>query len=156
MVWQACWCWLLIRSVGWGSNGAGTLLYLVPSPSTPTYTVKTQDSKHYDSHHWPHSPLTKQIDFCFFYCVSGLWVFCQALFLTKVFSNKVWSCHELDPWNIIHIPGFITHNFLFHDYGSFSNISGMNLDGSYYKQFSNLYRNLSCGYPLHFTVNLLW
>ena len=37
------------------------------------HTVKTQDSKHHDSHHWPHSPLTKQIDFCLFYCVSGLW-----------------------------------------------------------------------------------
>ena len=36
------------KSVGCGSI---TLLYLVPSPSTPTYTVKKQDLKHYDSHH---------------------------------------------------------------------------------------------------------
>jgi hypothetical protein len=70
-------------------------------------------SKHYDSHHWPDSPLTKQITHCFFYCVSGLWPFCEAvLFLTNVFVTKVWNCHELDPWNIIHIPGFITPNFL--------------------------------------------
>jgi hypothetical protein len=34
------------RSVGWTSNEALSLLYLVPWPSTPTYTVKTQDSKH--------------------------------------------------------------------------------------------------------------
>jgi len=39
------------RSVGWGINKAVTLLYLVPWLSSPTYRVKTQDSKHYDSHH---------------------------------------------------------------------------------------------------------
>ena len=38
------------RSVNWGSNEAVTLLCLVPSPSTPTYRVKTQDSKHIDYH----------------------------------------------------------------------------------------------------------
>ena len=31
----------LARSVGWGSNKALTLLYLVTWPSTPTYRVKT-------------------------------------------------------------------------------------------------------------------
>jgi hypothetical protein len=36
------------RSVGWGSNEAVTLLYLVNWPSTPTYRMKTKDSKHYD------------------------------------------------------------------------------------------------------------
>jgi len=39
------------RSVSWGSDEAVTLLYLVSCPSTPTYTVKTQDLKHYVSHH---------------------------------------------------------------------------------------------------------
>ena len=38
------------RSVGWWNNEAVTLLYLVKWPSTPTYRVKTQDSKRYDSH----------------------------------------------------------------------------------------------------------
>ena len=41
----------------WWINKAVTLLYLVPWPSSLTYRVKTQDSKHYDSHHWPESPL---------------------------------------------------------------------------------------------------
>jgi hypothetical protein len=38
-------------SFGRGSNEAVTLLYLVTWPNTPTYGVKTQDFKHYDSHH---------------------------------------------------------------------------------------------------------
>ena len=39
------------RSVSRGSNEAVTLLCLVSSPSTPTYRVKSQHSKHYVSHH---------------------------------------------------------------------------------------------------------
>jgi len=39
------------RSVSWGSNEAVTLLYLVSSPKSPSYGVKTQDLKHYVSHH---------------------------------------------------------------------------------------------------------
>jgi hypothetical protein len=34
------------RSVCWGSSEAVTLLYLVPWPSSPTFTVKTQYLKH--------------------------------------------------------------------------------------------------------------
>jgi len=37
-------------SVGWGSNKAVILLYLVTWPSTLRCRVKKQDSKHYDSH----------------------------------------------------------------------------------------------------------
>jgi len=37
-------------SVGRGSNEAVTLLYLIPWPITPTYGLKTQDSKHYYDH----------------------------------------------------------------------------------------------------------
>jgi len=44
---------------------------------------------------------------------------------------------------------------LCHDYVSFSNISGMNRNGSEYRQFSNLYSNYSRGYTLHFNVNVL-
>ena len=47
------------RSVSWGSNEAVTLLYLVPWPSTQTCRVKTQYSKHYDSHHRPDAPFTQ-------------------------------------------------------------------------------------------------
>jgi len=36
------------RSVSCGCNEAVTLLYLVSSPSTPTYRAKTQDSKRID------------------------------------------------------------------------------------------------------------
>ena len=39
------------RSVSRGSNEAVTLLCLVSSASSPTYRVKTQDLKHYISHH---------------------------------------------------------------------------------------------------------
>jgi hypothetical protein len=39
------------RSVGWGSSKGVKFLYLVPWPSSPTYRVKTQDSKIYDSQH---------------------------------------------------------------------------------------------------------
>jgi len=47
---------------------------------------------------------------------------------------KIWSCHELDQLHIIHIQGFITPNFvpISYDYGSFNNISGMDLDVSGY------------------------
>jgi len=41
------------RSMDCGQSEAVTLLYLVPWLSTPTYRVKTQDSKHYESQHWP-------------------------------------------------------------------------------------------------------
>jgi len=37
------------RSVGWGSNKAVILLYLVTWPGALTYGVKTQDLRHYDS-----------------------------------------------------------------------------------------------------------
>jgi len=40
----------LERLVGWGSNKAVTLLYLVTWSGTLTYGVKTQDLRHYDSH----------------------------------------------------------------------------------------------------------
>jgi len=58
-----------------GSNEEVTFLYLGSSPSSPTYRVKTQDSK--------------QID-----------------------TTNIGSYPELNPWNIIHILGFITPKFL--------------------------------------------
>jgi hypothetical protein len=55
------------------------------------------------------SLVTQQIALCFLYCFSGL---CQAvLLLTYVVATRIWSYPELDPWNIIHILGFITRNF---------------------------------------------
>jgi len=46
------------RSVDCGQIEAVALLYLVPWPRTLTYIVKTQDSKHYNSHHCPEFPFT--------------------------------------------------------------------------------------------------
>ena len=66
-----------------------------------------------DSHHWPDSPFTQQITFCFLYCFSCLWAFCQAvLLLTYVVAFKIWSCHELDSWRFVHIQGLTAANFL--------------------------------------------
>jgi hypothetical protein len=45
------------RSVDCGRSEAVTLLFLVPWTRTLTYRVKTQDSKHYNSHHRPDPPL---------------------------------------------------------------------------------------------------
>jgi len=43
-------------------------------------------------------------DNCYLYCFSGLWAFYQAvLFKTNMFATKMWICHQLDLWNIIHI-----------------------------------------------------
>jgi len=59
------------------------------------------------------SPFTQQITVCFLYCFLGLWAFCHALLLlTYVFDSKIWICHELDPWHVIHILGFITSKYL--------------------------------------------
>jgi len=43
----------LARSMSWGSNEAVTLPYRVSWPGTLTYSLKTEDLKHYDYHHWP-------------------------------------------------------------------------------------------------------
>ena len=95
------------RSFGWGSNERVTLLYLVTWPSTPIYGVKSQDSKRYDSHIWPESPLMQQIALCFLYCFLSLWAFCQAvLLLACLVATKILSVCELDSWHILHIPGF--------------------------------------------------
>jgi hypothetical protein len=48
----------LATSLGWGSNEAVTLLYLVPWASILTCRVKTRVLKCYDSHHRPEFPLT--------------------------------------------------------------------------------------------------
>jgi hypothetical protein len=61
--------------------------------------------KSYDYQHWLESK--------FLYGFSGLWAFCQAaLLLTYTVATSIGSYPELDPWNIIHILGFITPNFL--------------------------------------------
>ena len=75
-----------------GEHEAVTLLYLVSWPSCLTYRVKTQDLKHYVSHHWPVSPVTQQLGLWVLYCFSGLWAL---LLLTYVVACKFWSCHEL-------------------------------------------------------------
>ena len=45
-------------------------------------------------------------------CFWSLWAFCQAvLLLTHTVATKIGNYPELDPWNIIHILGFITAYF---------------------------------------------
>jgi len=91
---------------------------------TATHRVKTQDLRHYDSHHRPYCPFTHHISLGFPYYFGGLWAFCQAvLLLTYIVATKMWSYfelfatkmrsyRELNPWYIIHIVGFITPVFL--------------------------------------------
>jgi hypothetical protein len=114
VVWWAYRWWLSEQEV-WAAGAIKQwhccILYFDQAPWT--YRVKTQDSTHYNSHHWRDSPFKQQITLCFLFCVSGLWAFYQAvLFLMNVFATNVWSCLELDLLNIIHILGFITLNFL--------------------------------------------
>jgi len=45
-------CGCLSSKCEQGEHEAVTMLYRVPWPSCPTYRVKTQDLKHYVSHHW--------------------------------------------------------------------------------------------------------
>ena len=125
------------RSVRRGSNEAVTLLYLIPWPSCPTYRVKTQDGKRYVSHHWPVSPVTQQLGLCFLYCFSGL---SALLLLTYAVVCKFWSCHELGcmechPHTGFHYSKLLT--YVCNDYSSVSNISGINFDGSEYRQVSD-------------------
>jgi hypothetical protein len=57
--------------------------------------------------------LTQQIALFFLYCFSGLSAFCQAvLLLTYTVATNIGGYPELDAWNIIHMLGFITPNFV--------------------------------------------
>jgi hypothetical protein len=49
---------LSVSNVSWGSNDAVTLLYCIARSGTSAQWLKTNDSKHYDSHHLPEFPLT--------------------------------------------------------------------------------------------------
>ena len=70
-----------------------TLLCLVTWPSTPTYRMKSEGSKRYDSHCLPESSLMWQIALCFVYCFLDLWTFCEAvLLLIYVVATKIWNC----------------------------------------------------------------
>jgi hypothetical protein len=66
---------------------------------------------------------------CFLYCFLGLWAFWHAVLLVIYrFAFMIWSCHELYPWHIIHISGFISPNFLTYlpyDCRKFCSILGM-------------------------------
>ena len=85
-------CGCLSKKCEQGEYEAVTMLYRVPWPSCPTYSVKTQYMKHYVSHHWPVSPVTQQLGLWFLYCFSGLW---SLLLLTYVVASRIWCCHEL-------------------------------------------------------------
>jgi hypothetical protein len=91
--------------------------------------VKTQDSKRYDSHQWTDSPFTQEISFCFFYCFWSVSILSDC-------PISICSCHELMQLSLIgpiayrphtrfHFCKFLT--YLCYNYGSFSNITGMEL-----------------------------
>jgi len=78
---------------------------------------------------------------CFLYCFSGLSAFCQAvLLLTYIVATKIGNYLELDRWNIIHILGFITANFLricVKFVEALAIFSSMDLGGCGYRQVLN-------------------
>ena len=120
----------LSRKCEQGEHEAVSLLYHVSSPSSLTYGVKTQDFKHYISHHWPESPVTQQLGLWFLYCFSGL---LALLLLTFGFASRIWSCHELYCTHYLPHTGFYYSKlltYLCHDYSRFINISVINFNGS--------------------------
>ena len=134
-------CGFLSKKCEQGEHEAVTLLYLISSPSSPTYRVKTQDLKHYVSHHWPVSPVTQQLGLSFLNCFSGLWAL---LLLTYVVASRIWSCHELYCMEYLPHTGFCyckLLTYLCHDYSRFINNSGINLNGSELCQVSSFYPN---------------
>jgi hypothetical protein len=122
------------RSVSWGSNEAVSLLYLVHWPSTRTYRVKTQDSKH--SWFTPLMRFSIQLPLLSLGSVS---ILCGCPII------NICSCHEdmklswigpmsYHPHTRFHSSKLLTH--LPYDYGTFNNISGMDLDVSGYRKIN--------------------
>ena len=101
------------RSVGWGRNEAVIPVSHNLYKCSDVQYGNTRFSNISDQRHWPDSPFTQHIFFCFLYCSSGLWTFCWAIILlTYVAATKIWIYDELDRCHITHILFFITPNFL--------------------------------------------
>ena len=133
------------RSVSWGSNDAVSLLYLVTWPSAGTYRVKTQDLKH--SWFTPlmiffvHTADNSLLHLLFLSSVSILSgspvINTRSRYKdTKLSWIGPFACH---PHTRFHYSIRLT--CLCYDCGSFSSISGMDLNVSGYRKMSNLYAN---------------
>jgi len=95
------------RGVSWWSNEAVSLMCLVTWPSTMTYRVKTQDSKH--------SWFTTLMIFFIHTadnCLLPLEFLRSVRILSGCVAKKIWSRLVLDPLYIIHTLGFITPKLL--------------------------------------------
>ena len=133
------------RSVSWVSNETLSLLYLVPWPSTRTYRMKTQGSKNY----W-FTPLM----IFFIHTADDSLLLLLFLRTVSILSGcpviNTHSCYEdmklswigpfaYHPHTRFHYSKLLT--YLFYDCGSFSSISGMDLNVSGYRKMCNLYAN---------------
>jgi len=94
---EGCLCKKCERRDQWISD---ILVSCTLSKCTDMQYANTSFRNILDSHHWPDSPFRQQKTFCFLYCFSGVWAFCQAVLLfTYIVATKIGSC-------------FITPNFL--------------------------------------------
>ena len=128
------------RSVGWGSNEALTLLYLIPWPSA---LICSNTSFRYilDSHHWLDCPFTADN------CVLPLLFLRSVSIMSGCPVINIRSCHQdmklswAGPMAYQPHTGFHYSKLLIRlsYYGSFHNITGMDLCGSGYRRMSNLY-----------------
>ena len=120
--------------VGWGRNEEVTLLYVVTWRSTPTYRVKTHDSMY--------SWFTPMMRFSIHTADNSLLplLYFRSMSILSVCPTiNICNCHQdmkllwigpiaNHPHTRLHYCKFLT--YLSHDYGSFSNISGNDLNVS--------------------------
>jgi hypothetical protein len=126
------------RNFGWGSNEAVTWLYLSRN------LVKHSDiwSENTSFKTLLFSPLTRISINVADSCLLFLLFLTSLNFLSGCSLFNVCGCHrdlncELDTWHIIHTMFYYSKllTYLSYDYGICSNISGIDLGGSGYRQF---------------------
>jgi hypothetical protein len=132
------------RSVSWGSNEAVSLLYLVPWPSTLTYRVKTQDSKHswftplmrFSIHTADNSLLP-----LLFLRTASILSGCPIISICSCYKdmNLSWI------WLIVYHPHTRFHYCKLLTYLSLLIMAGLDLNVSGYRKMSNLYANWTHG-----------
>jgi len=102
------------RSMAWGRNDSLTVLYLVPWASALMCSMQTQGLETFliitteQNLHW----YSRQLCTSFTVPQVSEHFFQAVILLTYVVATKIWSYDKLDLWNINHILGFTTANFL--------------------------------------------
>ena len=119
-----------------GEHGAVTLLYLVPWPSCLTHRVKTQDLKRIITNHNPLCQ-SRQLSVLPLMFLKSLWILsgCPVINIRSCHQDRKLSWvgpMEYHPHTGFHYSKLLT--YLWYDYSSFSNISGLGLGGSGYRQ----------------------